>query len=324
MSSLRSLSPTEFANTWQKLISDTSLPLSFLIILGENDLNSVEVVLWLCIFSLYTALRICVSAAHTRLEMDTAAEVDRLLWSLVVFAGVFVGFTVWVFGAVGVSLMLLMHYEVYEISLEAAGLLARKYSISLEIVLFGVAHAVALCQWAQFLVTYTSFLGFPIQIFLFYKLARVVQKLQEDIWRYRGFHHSTQALLQKCPPLSRSELSDLGDERCCMCWEGLKELPCSRLPCRHVHHMYSPPSDCLRRLMMASNERKCPLCKQVFLESADHPQFLILNITTQRGIDTAVTRVREVVPHAEETTVRRLLMQTRSINATIASLMEGQ
>jgi len=220
-----------------KLTADNAVLQTLIIILGEDNLNAVEVLLWASILLLYTSLRVCLSAAQTRLELDSAARVEPLVWAVVVLTGSFMVLSGWVFWSVGLSLLLIMHYEGWELVLECCGLLTRKRSIGREIVLMGTAHAVTLLQWLHFLVTYTSFLGFPIQFFLFYKLARVFQKLQEDGWRYRGYHHSTNLLLQRCPPLTSAELESLGDERCCMCWEALRESTCSRLPCRHVHHV---------------------------------------------------------------------------------------
>lgn len=220
-----------------KLTADNAVLQTFIIVLGEDNLNAVEALLWASILLLYTSLRVCLAAAQTRLELDSGARVEPLVWAVVLIAGSFIVLSGWVFWSVGLSLLLIMHYEGWELVLECCGLLARKRSIGQEIVLVGAAHAVTLLQWLHFLVTYTSFLGFPIQFFLFYKLARVFQKLQEDSWRYRGYHHSTNLLLQKCPPLTPAELEGLGDERCCMCWEALRDSTCSRLPCRHVHHV---------------------------------------------------------------------------------------
>lgn len=228
---------TEMTTIGQKLAAENAVLQTFIIVLGEDNLNAVEALVWTCIALVYTSLRVCLAAAHTRLELDSAAEVERLLWGVAVVTGLFVLASGWVFWSVGIWLLLIMHYEGFDIILQCCGLLARKRSIGQEIVLMGAAHAVTLVQWLHLLVTYTSFLGFPIQFILFYKLARVFQKLQEDTWRYRGYHHSTKLLLQKCPPLTGAELESVGDERCCMCWEALREGSCSRLPCRHVHHV---------------------------------------------------------------------------------------
>lgn len=74
--------------------------------------------------------------------------------------------------------------------------------------------------------------------------------------------------------------------------------------------------------MMSSGERKCPLCKQVFLENSENPQFAGFGFhVVPRGIEAAVERVREVVPHASEATIRQQLTVTRSINLTIANLL---
>jgi len=74
--------------------------------------------------------------------------------------------------------------------------------------------------------------------------------------------------------------------------------------------------------MMSSGERKCPLCKQVFLENNESQQFASFGFhVIPRGIEEAVERVREAVPRASEAAIRQQLNQTRSINLTIANLL---
>lgn len=74
--------------------------------------------------------------------------------------------------------------------------------------------------------------------------------------------------------------------------------------------------------MMSSGERKCPLCKQIFLENSDNQQFSGIGFhVVPRGVEAAIERVREMVPQASEETIRQHLAQTRSINMTIAHLL---
>lgn len=81
--------------------------------------------------------------------------------------------------------------------------------------------------------------------------------------------------------------------------------------------------------MMSSRNRKCPLCKQVFLQTAHTQQThefmrVLAQLTAPRGgMDFAIARVREIVPQASEAVIREELERTRSMQQTIANLVDS-
>ena len=88
---------------------------------------------------------------------------------------------------------------------------------------------------------------------------------------------------------------------------------------------------------MSSRERKCPLCKQVFLQGAPQPPVQpplqppgnadFMRIFAQFapvpfGLDHTIAMVREVVPQASDAAIRAELERTRSIQQTIVNLVD--
>lgn len=81
------------------------------------------------------------------------------------------------------------------------------------------------------------------------------------IGRYSKYSASMKVFVDNYPPLAPEEMEAIQDDKCCICWEPLKAGSCCRLLCKHVHHI-----ECIRKLMLFTRERKCPLCKQLYLE----------------------------------------------------------
>ena len=240
---LGSLTRTETSLLGQKLANDNAFLQILLLAISEPNTNSVEIVIWLWVLTVYTSLRVCLSACEARLETNTAVgSCTTLLLGVVGVTLAFVGTTSWLFWTAGVGLLLQMHYEGVQIALIAGGHVCAAVQDSgefavTEIVLTGAAHVVALVQWGHFLLDSVEILGFPIQFFLFYKLGRAIHQVRTDVWRYRGYRESVNTLLERCPVLPGEEVERMGEERCCMCWEKMGEFECARLPCKHVHHV---------------------------------------------------------------------------------------
>lgn len=293
--------------------------------LGQERTGTVELLLWGCVYAMYSVLRGLLVWTELRIQANRRSGLEALislqvgaLLSLMVVTG-------WVFWAASTLTLLQLHYDGFVLLLLLASMQmsGRTNWTACEIKCAMAAHGVSFFQWSHFLLAHMKWLGFPLQFLLFYRLTKVLQQLQQDFLRHRGFQQSTGLLLQQCPPLPASQVATLGDERCCMCWEPLPSSTCSQLPCSHIHHI-----ECLRKLMMSSRERKCPLCKQTFLQGYQpqpSQEFLrvLAQLTAPRGgMDFAVARVREVVPQISEEVIREELERTRSMQQTIANLVD--
>jgi len=309
-----------------KILSSENSCLQFIVVgLGQERTGMVELLLWGCIYSIYSILRGLLIWTELRIQANRRAGLEALialqlgaLLSLMIVTG-------WVFWAASGLTLVQLHYDGAVLLLLLAGIQmsGRTSWTAWEIKCVMAAHGVSFFQWSHFLLAHMKWLGFPLQFILFFRLTKVLQQLQQDFLRYRGFQQSTGLLLQQCPPLPASQVEALGDEKCCMCWEPLPSSTCSQLPCSHIHHI-----ECLRKLMMSSRERKCPLCKQVFLQGYQpqpSQEFLrvLAQLTAPRGgVDFAVARIREVVPQISEEVVREELERTRSMQQTIANLVD--
>lgn len=292
---------------------------------GQERTGIVELLLWGCIYAIYSVLRGLLIWTELRIQANRRTGLEALMMLQLGAVLLLVLVTGWVFWAASSLTLVQLHYDGAVLVLLLAGLQmsGRTSWTSWEIKSVMGAHGVSFFQWSHFLLAHMKWLGFPLQFLLFYRLTKVLQQLQQDFLRYRGFQQSTGLLLQQCPPLPASQVAAMGDEKCCMCWEPLTSSTCSQLPCSHIHHI-----ECLRKLMMSSRDRKCPLCKQVFLQGYQpqpSQEFLrvLAQLTAPRGgMEHAIARVREVVPQVPEEVIRAELERTRSMQQTIANLVD--
>jgi hypothetical protein len=114
-------------------------------------------------------------------------------------------------------------------------------------------------------------------------------------------------------------LEELGDEKCCVCWDSLSSATSCKITCGHVIHV-----ECIWKWMLRNTERKCPLCKQSFLEPNQGNGFSLLSVFSffaRRTSEEDLRRLAEVFPNLSEHELLREIERAGSVQEVIDNLL---
>lgn len=159
------------------------------------------------------------------------------------------------------------------------------------------------------------------------KLQKFIINLVSIYKRYRQYVASMNSFVKRYPPMTEQELEKLEGEKCCICWEALQINKCSRISCGHIHHI-----DCIRIWILNNPEKRCPLCKQQFLQpepSQEQSFWSYFSFFRNAAINRAqremeIEQVRQILPHIPQEVIRRELDRTGSMDETIANMLEQE
>ncbi|CAG9324375.1 unnamed protein product [Blepharisma stoltei] len=235
--------------------------------LGNNSNNGIEILIWGSTFVYYCFCRVLSITAKLRFQNNHVRNLKELIFIPLGLAAAFIIGTASIFSYASFSLILLLNYDGILVLKESLiTLYVFKHNLALsrkhELIIQLTETSINVCRWLHLVFFYAEwFLSSSLQaFFVIMKLQKLVSNLftiTKKCFQYNTFMND---FIKNYPPLTQEDLINLEDERCCICWEGLTNLRCSRITCGHIHHV-----DCIRTWVL-SGEKKCPLCKQVFLE----------------------------------------------------------
>lgn len=323
---LGSLLLSERQLIFSNLIKDNPGLQLILILMQEQFRNSVESLIWAVVFLLFAWGKAACVIIISRLN-------DNKLKNLEKFNFLVIGLTSFVlicnfvlFRTCGLWIFVMLNFEAVFILKDCV--LAyyqitntRTLSASTELRIEIIENLLKLSQWLQIGFTNGSIISTnPVEFLLMIKLQTYIMSFFNKCSSYSRYRSSIQQFTLKYPPLSDKDFEELVDEKCCVCWDLLHTATSCRITCGHVIHV-----ECIWKWMLRNSERKCPLCKQTFLEPDASSSFSLLSIFSffarGRSNEEDLRRMMEVFPNLSEQELLREVERAGSVQQAIDNLL---
>ena len=162
----------------------------------------------------------------------------------------------------------------------------------------------------------------PVEFLLIIKLQGYCYSFATQAKQFIKYRSSIHRFTKQYPELSPSEVEHLEDEKCCICWDGLKTGSSCKITCGHILHI-----ECIWKWMLRNTDRKCPMCKQTFLQpeirmSSSFFSWIPFFSRQNRRTEEDMRRLRDLFPNLTEQEILREIENAGSAQAAINSLLE--
>lgn len=312
---------------FSNLIKDNpGLQLS-LILIHEPLRNSVESLLWTSIFLIFAWARAGCVIIASRLNDNKLKNLEKFNFLIFIQTLSLVVFNLILFHKASFWILLLLNFEAlfiikdnvlayYQISNTRT--IAGSTELKLEI----FENVFKIVQWVQIgFMNGSIFSTNPIEFLLIIKLQGYFMQFLQKFKQYSKYKTSIYQFTLKYPPLGQNQVEELGDEKCCVCWDLLVTGTSCKITCGHIMHV-----ECIWKWMLRNTERKCPMCKQTFLEPEgpnNQSVFSWLNFLgrTYRTSEEDLRRLMEVFPNLSEHELLREVERAGSVQQVIDNLL---
>mmetsp|Transcript_22855 Transcript_22855/g.22590 ORF Transcript_22855/g.22590 Transcript_22855/m.22590 type:complete len:254 (-) Transcript_22855:169-930(-) len=235
--------------------------------LGQTKINIAELMIWGFISFFYTSCKSMQGVAKLRLESNNQKNLKILLSIIISSIAIFMTNFILVFHSIGINLMLLASYEGLIVFFDSAYTLYKLHyklipneirDIKLQI----LENSIRCMHWLQISYLYGNYFSFhPIHLITLIKTNGIIANICTLISKYYHYKKSVKTFLKKYPALPKEQIEEMVDEKCCICLDTISLGVCCKISCNHVFHY-----DCIRKLMMSTKKRICPLCKREFMD----------------------------------------------------------
>ena len=243
------------------------------------------------------------------------------------FTGLIITTNIFVFKSLGAEMLLMINFEgvfILKESLLAYYQLSKNKEISgfSDLFLQIIETALKILQWLQIGVIHGNiFSTTPVDALLILKLQSYVCALYAQTKQYFKYKTSIEQFVKLYPALSSNEVQLLNEDKCCICWNLLNIGESCKITCGHVLHI-----ECIWKWMLRNTERRCPMCKQNFLQPLEGERNSLaswINSVFRRSNQTNqdITRIREMFPHLTEIDIIIEIERTGSVQAAIDSFL---
>jgi hypothetical protein len=310
-------------------VKDNSPLMLMIIILGENDRNSIEAMIWAIVLMVFACMKAFCVIIITRLQdnkLRNLEEINKIIYFMNI---AFILCTIGIFKEAGIGHLIMLNFEsifIFKDTSLAYYQLSKTKIIpgSTDLFLQILESLFKIIQWVQIAILYGDlFTTNPIEFLLIIKLHGYFHMLLTQTKQYLKYKSSIQQFMMKYPALSASELSVLGEEKCCVCWDLLNTGRSCKITCGHILHI-----ECIYKWMLRNTDRNCPMCKQTFLQPDNNRNsvpwyswFMRLLHRESRITEDDIRRLREVFPNLSEQEVIREIERTGSVQNAIESLL---
>jgi Ring finger domain/CUE domain len=302
-----------------------SPPLQFcILIIGEPNRNSLEGLIWSVILcSLACCKGFCV-LLKGRISDNKLTNIQEFNRTILVVITLFILTTILLFKEAGFWILLMINFEsifIYKECLQAYYQISKNKNISgsTDLLLQIFETILKIAQWLQIAFAHGDlFSASPVEFLLVIKLQSHFYSLISQVNQYAIYKDSIHKFMIQYPPLSSSEVAVLGDEKCCICWDNLASGTSCKITCNHVLHI-----ECIWKWMLRTSDRKCPMCKQIFLITEERPRRSISSWISifNRPAQQDFTRLSELFPNFTEQELVGIVQRTGSVQAAIDSLL---
>lgn len=321
------ISLSERRQIFSNLLKDNpALQLSLILIHGPFC-NSVESLLWISIFIIFAWAKAACTLISSRLNDNKLKNLDK--FNLLIFAQTtgLVLCNIFLFHKAGFWVFLLLNFEsvfIFKENLLAYHQISntRTISSSTELKLEILENIIKIVQWVQVgFINGSIFSTNPIEFLLIFKLQWYFMQFLQKFKQYSKYKSSIYRFTLKYPRLRQAQIDELGDEKCCICWDLLNTGSSCKITCGHIMHV-----ECIWGWMLRNSERKCPMCKQTFLEPEGQDNFSVfswLNFLNRSGrtSEEDLRRLMEVFPNLSEHELLREVERAGSVQQVIDNLL---
>lgn len=321
------ISLSERRQIFSNLMKDNpGLQLSLILIHGPFC-NSVESLIWISIFLIFAWAKAGCTLISSRLNDNKLKNLDK--FNIIIFIQILclVLCNFFLFHNAGFWVFLLLNFE--SIFIFKENILAyhqisntRTIASSTELKLEIFENILKIIQWVQVgFINGSIFSTNPIEFLLIIKLQWYFMQFLQKFKQYSKYKSSIYQFTLKYPPLGQAQIDELGDEKCCICWDLLNTGTSCRITCGHIMHV-----ECIWGWMLRNSERKCPMCKQIFLEPEGQNNFSVfswLNFLgrSYRTSEEDLRRLMEVFPNLSEHELLREVERAGSVQQVIDNLL---
>ena len=298
-----------------------------IIMLGEPNRNSIEVLIWSMILTYLACCKAYCIILKSRLQDNKLKNLEELNRNTMILTVFFVILTIIIFKDLGFWMLLMINFEgivIFKECIQAYYQINKNKTIpgTTELGLQILDTFLKIFQWLHLAFSHGNlFSANPIEFLLIIKLQGYCYSLATQSKQYIKYRSSIHRFTQQYPELSSSEVALLGDEKCCICWDNLGTGSSCKITCGHILHI-----ECIWKWMLRNTDRKCPMCKQIFLqpEARNNSSFfswIPFFARQNRRTEEDVQRLRELFPNLTEQEILREIENTGSAQAAIDSLL---